>query len=126
MHNSEIVNDFYQYCEKFKAENKSDFIIKGLTIPKQWKIWEEFYITFDIFATKAKSAPRTPLEYVVKNLIANLSIEGSTSQYFRLFGRLIEETNDSSIINPSAVFSTVIERIKDHESCEMKGDTKKD
>jgi len=73
LHNSEIINEFYKYCEKFNSEHNVDFIMKGLTLPKQRKIREEFYITFDIFALRAKSAPVSPYEFVGKKLLANLN-----------------------------------------------------
>ena len=69
LHNNEIINEFYKYCEKFEKEQNQDFLIRGLTIPKQRKIREEFFITFDIFASKAKSAPVSPFEFVGKKIL---------------------------------------------------------
>ena len=93
---------------------------------KQRKVREEFFITFDIFASKAKSAPTQPFDFVTKIILSNLKIEGPSSQFFKLLGRLIEEANNEKVIDLYNLFSQVIERIKSHESTEMKGSPKQD
>jgi len=70
----------------------------------QRKIREEFLMTFDVFATKAKCAPISPFEYVGKQIIDSIQNSGS-SQFYRLLCRLIEEAKDASVINVYSVLS---------------------
>jgi len=138
LHNPKILDNFFTFkCNEF--ENVQDLILRGTLYPSLYKIREEFLHTLFLFATKIENAKINTFEYTLQAMLSKLpkdneGEESCTSQYFELVSKLIEEYfirvkngyANKEILDATKFFSEVIDRIKSHNSREVKNSQKQD
>lgn len=108
--------------------------------PSSLKVREEFLYTLYIFATKIKATEDfDTFEYVLKAMLQKLPQDNQgedvcTAHYFELVSKLIEEYFNrvkeskipDNIIDTPKFFADIIDRIKSHQSKEVRNSTKQD
>ena len=117
-----------------------DLILRGILYPSSFKTREEFLYTLYIFATRIKSSKQVDtFEYTLKSMLQKLpkdneGEESCTAHYFELVSKLIEEyfsrekeqNSSEAILDAPKFFADVIERIKSHQSREVRNSPKQD
>ena len=138
LHNPKILDNFFTFsCNEFPSVR--DLILRGILYPSLFKIREEFLYTIYLFATKITNASTDTFEYILTSMLEKLpkdneGEESCTAQYFELVSKLIEEyflrVNDgktsTSILDAPKFFEDVIDRIKSHQSREVRNSPKQD
>lgn len=138
LHNPKILSNFFTFkCNEF--DDVKDLISRGILYPSLFRIREEFLYTLYLFATKIKGAKLDAFEYILTSMLQKLpkdnqGEESCTAQYFELVSKLIEEyfarLNDGrikfDILDSAKFFADVIERIKSHQSREVRNSAKQD
>jgi hypothetical protein len=138
LHNDSILKDFFEFnCDEFS--NVKDLLIRGILYPSAFNIREKFLYTLYIFATKKTVSDIDTFEYTFNALLMNLpkdtkGEESFTAQYFELVYKLIEEYFKrissgevrKDIFDTPKFFEDVVERIKSHQSREVRNSKKQD
>jgi len=138
LHNPKILDNFFNFkCNEF--QDVQDLILRGILYPSLYKIREEFFHTLFLFATKIEKAKQSTFEYTLQAMLNKLpkdneGEESCTSQYFELVSKLIEEyfirihnrSLNKQILDATKFFTEVIEKIKSHQSREVRNSLKQD
>jgi len=138
LHNPKILDNFFTFkCNEFS--DVKDFMQRGILYPSLFRVREEFLYTLYVFATKISKSKIDTFEYTLKSMLQKLpkdneGEESCTSQYFELVSKLIEEyfnrvnenklSND--ILDAPKFFADVINRIKSHQSREVRNSPRQD
>lgn len=115
-------------------------ISRGILYPSSVKVREEFLYTLYVFATKVKSSEQVDtFSYVLKAMLLRLPQDNDqeascTAHYFELVSKLIEEYfrrvkepgSADSVIDTQKFFASIIDRIKAHQSREVRNSPIKD
>jgi len=127
----------------FKSDKYADLgalISRGILYPSSVKVREEFLYTLYVFATKVKSSEQVDtFSYVLKAMLLRLPQDNDqeascTAHYFELVSKLIEEYfrrvkepgSADSVIDTQKFFASIIDRIKAHQSREVRNSPIKD
>lgn len=131
LHQTNLINDFYNFCNQFREKHDRSFIISGLTMKGNKKIREEFYTSFTIFS-KINLEELQPFVYLSQELFNNMPENenkdnfSSNTQFFGLCTFLVNENLLSKEIDQVKMLGEVIDKVKKHQSREEKGSSKKD
>ena len=138
LHNPKILENFFTFkCNEF--EDVKDLILRGILYPSLFRVREEFLHTLYMFATKIEKSKVNTFEYTLKAMLQKLpkdneGEEACTAQYFELVSKLIEEyfsrvkegKASKEIFEVTKFFTDVIERIKSHQSREVRNSSRQD
>ena len=100
------------------------------------KIRDEFYHSILLFSIRCQPSDNSAFEYGITSVLNFEPQKGSkfTQNYYKLSCDLVDEfgirkqngTAKSDLINTEALFSTIIDKIKEHTSIEIANDPQKD
>lgn len=138
LHKPKILDNFFIFkCNEF--ENVQDLMLRGILYPSLFRIREDFLHNLFFFATKVTNASKDTFEYTLKAMLQKLpkdneGVEACTAQYFELVSKLIEEyfarvkagKANREILDATKFFSEVIDKIKSHQSREVRNSMKQD
>lgn len=138
LHNPQILDNFFTFtCNEFT--DIKDLMQRGILYPSLFRIREEFLHTLFMFALKVVNPKKDVFEYTLTAMLERLpkdneGEESCTAQYFELVSKLIEEyfsrvkdgKVEKNVLDAPKFFENVIEKIKSHQSREVRNSTRQD